>query len=272
MFLRCLFADFYKMKRSPILASHIVIPIIVSATFLFYYAVSGATFDDAGKVTGFYQAIGSVFPVLIGIFTASTMEQEQNAGAFQNLLTLRSKTAALFSKVVVLMMLSFFALLFTAVLFGYGFESVLGQGSYGILLYIAAAFVMWLSAIPLYLIFEILAFLFGKGVSIGAGLFSGLISALFLTNLGMYVWKVVPFSWTARMPDRYLEIRFGEFSAIQDAIGDVAEISLLESRVSMHQGGWETNSQLVIYLIFTAISLAVYFAFAKNYEGSKIAD
>lgn len=35
------------------------------------------------KVIAFYQAIGAGLPVLIGIFTASVMEQEQNAGDFK---------------------------------------------------------------------------------------------------------------------------------------------------------------------------------------------
>ena len=90
MFMRCLHADFYKMKRSSVLVAHIVIPIIVSVMFLFYYAVSGGSFDEADKIMAFYETLGVSFPILIGIFTASTMEQEQNAGAFQNLLTLKN--------------------------------------------------------------------------------------------------------------------------------------------------------------------------------------
>ncbi|WP_026528458.1 lantibiotic immunity ABC transporter MutG family permease subunit [Butyrivibrio sp. VCD2006] len=264
MFFRCLHADFYKLRRSPVIAAHIVIPIMASLAFLFYYGISGRSFSETEKIIVFYQTIGAAFPILIGIFTASTMEQEQNAGAFQNLLTLKCKTAALFSKVVVLILLSFIALLFTAVLFGYGFESVLGQGSMGIALYIEAALVMWLSAIPLYLIFEILALLFGKGVSIGAGLFSGLISALFLTNLGMYVWKIVPLSWTARMPDTYLELRFGELST-----------NIVVSKIRQPQSHMiylNLKPVLNIYLLFTVVCLACYFVFAANYEGSKTAD
>ena len=110
MFTRCLRADFYKMKRSSVIIAHIIIPIVVSAVFLAYYAISG--WNETDKITAFYETLGSAFPVLIGIFTASIMEQEQNAGAFQNLLTLRSRTAAFFSKVVTLLVFGLFALLF----------------------------------------------------------------------------------------------------------------------------------------------------------------
>lgn len=247
MFTRCLRAEFYKMKRSPVTISHIIIPILVSAVFLAYYASSG--WEEIDKITAFYQALGSAFPVLIGIFVASTMEQEQNAGAFQNLLTLRSKTAALFSKVVALLLLGLFALLFTAVLFGSGFNMIHGQSSASMGVFVIASLVMWLSAIPLYLIFEIFAFVFGKAFAIGAGLLSGLISALFLTGLGMYVWKVVPFSWATKMPDAYLVYELANRSALS-----------------------QIKSQAPIYLIVVIVCFAGYYVFAANYEGSKISE
>ena len=247
MFLRCLRADFYKMKRSPVTIAHIVIPILVSAVFLGYYAISG--WNETDKITAFYEALGFAFPVLIGIFIASTMEQEQNAGAFQNLLTLRSKTAALFSKAVTLILLSLFALLLTAVLFGLGFIMIHGQDTASMGVFLMAAFVMWLSAIPLYLIFEICAFVFGKAFAIGAGLISGLTGALFLTGLGMYVWKMVPLSWTARMPETFLVYQLADPGALS-----------------------EIRSQAPIYLAVVAASFWGYFLFAANYEGSKISE
>ncbi len=247
MFLRCLRADFYKMKRSPVAIAHIIIPMVVSAVFLGYYSYSG--WEKIDKITAFYEALGTEFPVLIGIFIASTMEQEQNAGAFQNLLTLRSKTAALFSKAVTLLLLGLFALLFTAVLFGFGFNVILGHDTTSIGVFAMAALVMWLSAIPLYLIFEIFAFAFGKAFAIGAGLISGLISALFLTDLGMYVWKIVPLSWTAKMPDTFLVYKLADSGVLS-----------------------EIRSQAPIYLIVAAICFAGYYVFAANYEGSKVSE
>ena len=245
MFTRCLCADFYKMKRSSVIIAHIIIPIVVSAVFLAYYAISG--WNETDKITAFYETLGSAFPVLIGIFIASTMEQEQNAGAFQNLLTFRSRTAALVSKVVTLLVFGLFALLFTADRFGFGFNMIHGIASMG--LFVRAVLVMWLSAIPLYLIFEIFAFVFGKAFAIGAGLISGLISALFLTDIGMYVWKIVPLSWTARIPETFLAYELADRGALS-----------------------EIKSHAPIYLVVVAVCFAGYFAFATNYEGSKISE
>ena len=85
-----LYADFLKMKGLPITFAHILIPIITSGLFLIYYPFSN--WSENIKIVAFYEAVGAGFPVLIGIFTASVMEQEQNAGEFQNLLTSRKKT------------------------------------------------------------------------------------------------------------------------------------------------------------------------------------
>ena len=217
MFTRCLRADFYKMKRSSVIIAHIIIPIVVSAVFLAYYAISG--WNETDKITAFYETLGSAFPVLIGIFTASIMEQEQNAGAFQNLLTLRSRTAALFSKVVTLLVFGLFALLFTAVIFGFGFNMIHGHSIASMGLFVRAVLVMWLSAIPLYLIFEIFAFVFGKA------------------------------SWTARIPETFLAYELADRGALS-----------------------EIKSHAPIYLVVVAVCFAGYFAFATNYEGSKISE
>ena len=86
---RSLNADLRKMKGTSVILAHLLLPIITSVIFLIYYFFS--PWNENMKVIAFYQAIGAGLPVLIGIFTASVMEQEQNAGNFQNLLSLPDK-------------------------------------------------------------------------------------------------------------------------------------------------------------------------------------
>ena len=93
------------------------------------------------------------------------------------------------------------------------------------------------------------AFRFGKGVSIGVGIISGLVSALMLTNLGMFVWKYVPVSWTGRIPYTYLKIALGEAGAIH-----------------------EMKSVIPIFCVFTVISMVYYLFWASRWEGSKISE
>ncbi len=70
---RSLNADLRKMKGTSVILAHLLIPIITSVIFLIYYFFS--PWNENMKVIAFYQAIGAGLPVLIGIFTASVMEQ-----------------------------------------------------------------------------------------------------------------------------------------------------------------------------------------------------
>lgn len=65
------------------------------------------------------------------------------------------------------------------------------EGAVGLNIYLMAALLMWVSSIPIYIWLMYLAFRFGKGVSIGAGIIFGLISAMMLTGMGLYIWHYV---------------------------------------------------------------------------------
>ncbi len=242
-----LHADLLKMKGTPIALAHILIPVITSGLFLIYYSFSA--WNENTKIIAFYQAVGAGFPVLIGIFTAGMIKQEQNAGGFQNLLTLPQKTVAFLSKVLLLLIFSMFSVLLTTVIFGLGFGRIPGNSTVSMGICMMAALIMWCSSIPLYIWQMILAFRFGEGVSISAGILSGLVSALMLTGLGDYIWKYTFVSWTGRIPYTYLKFVLGESGAINE----------LEAVIS-------------IYCIFTVISMVYYLLWASRYEGSKISE
>lgn len=247
MLIKNLHADLLKMKGAPITLAHILIPLVTSGLFLIYYSFSA--WNENTRIIAFYQAIGAGFPVLIGIFSASMIKQEQNAGGFQNLLTLPQKTAAFLSKVLLLLVFSMFSVLLTTVIFGFGFFRILKNNTVSMGICMTAAFAMWCSSIPLYIWQMIMAFQFGEGVSIGAGILSGLVSALMLTGLGEYIWKYTFVSWTSRIPYTYLKLALGNTGAIN-----------------------ELNAVIPIYCIFTAISMVYYLLWASRYEGSKISE
>lgn len=108
---------------------------------------------------------------------------------------------------------------------------------------------MWCSSIPLYIWQMILAFQFGKGVSIGAGILSGLVSVLMLTGLGEHIWKYVFVSWTGRIPYAYLRTALGES-------GTVNELEVV----------------MPIYCIVTAASMIYYLLWVSRWEGSNISE
>lgn len=150
---------------------------------------------------------------------------------------------------ILLLIFSLFSVFSAAGIFCFGFNKILGCSTVTIGTYMMAAFIMWCVNIPLYIWQMLLAFRLGKGVSIGVGIISGLISALMLTNLGMFVWKYIPVSWPGRIPYTYLQIVFGESGAIN-----------------------EMKSVIPIFCIFTVISMVYYLFWASHWEGSKISE
>ena len=247
MFGKSLYADLWKMKGTSVILAHILIPVITSGVFLLYYSFS--PWDSSTKVTAFYQAIGAGLPALIGIFTASVMEQEQNAGGFQNMLSLPSKRTAFLSKLLLLLFLGLFSVLLTAIVFGFGFERMTGNHIGNIQTCLQVSFVLWVSSIPLYIWQMILAFQFGKGVSVSAGIIASLISALMLTGLGDYIWKILFVSWTGRIPFTYLKMVFGEAGT-----------------------GEEFLTVILCCFAFAVISMVCYLIWALRWEGSKISE
>ncbi len=229
-------AEFIKMRRSSIVIAHILIPIITSGIFMLYYSFS--PWDENSKLIVFYQALGTGLPLLIGVFTAGMMEQEQNAGSFHNMLTIPQKLTAFLAKLVILLVLGLSALIFTSLIFGI-------RGSMG--LCIRASLVLWLSSLPIYIWQMILAFRFGKGVSIAGGIISGLVSALFITSMGEFIWKYVFISWTGRMVQTYLKTILGNSSGAPGSIG-------------------------LLYAIFTLFSVIYYLLWSYHWEGSKVTE
>jgi len=224
--------------------AHILVPLIVSGLFLAYYAVSG--WSETSRIMAFFQTLGVGYPILIGIFAASTAEQEQNAGECQNLLTLRSKRMALISKVLIFLMLGVLAVMLTVILFGGGFKWMT-DSKVNMNVYVTAGLILWCSAVPFYIWQMFLALRFGKAAAIGAGIICGLISALMLTDMGMLIWEYVPAAWTARISDTFLRIVFGETAAV-----------------------CEMQRVLPVYGLFTAFSMLYYVIWASRWEGYRI--
>lgn len=247
MLRRFLHAELLKMKGTSVIWAHILIPVMVSGAFFLYYSFS--SWDISTKVMAFYQTIGVGLPVLIGIFTASVMEQEQNAGDFQNMLSLPDKQLTCLSKLFLLLFFSLFSVLLTAILFGYGYGWKIGNPAGNMRICLQASLILWGSSIPLSIWQMILAFQFGKGVSVSAGIVAGLINALMLTGLGDFIWKFLFVSWTGRIPFTYLKLMLGETGA-----------------------GDEFLTVIPCYGIFTVMSVVCYFLWTVQWEGNKVSE
>lgn len=247
MFGKILRADFCKIKGTSVMFSHILIPVMISAVFLLYYTFS--PWDVSTKLGAFYQTIGSGLPVLIGIFAASVMEQEQNAGNFQNMLLVPNKRTTFLTKLSLLLFLCLVSILLTAIIFGFVFGKMTDSDISNLYICIQLSVALWLSSIPLYIWQIILAFQFGKGMSVSVGIATGLINALMLTGLGDYIWRYVFVSWTGRIPYTFLRILHGQTGAYKELL-----------------------TVLPYYCVLNVLSMIYYLLWTGHWEGGKMSE
>lgn len=197
MLLRCLRADFQKVRRLGPGAAHLIIPPGVAAIFLLYYVYT--PWKAESKIEAYYQVLAMGFPILIGVFCAQLAGQESSAGAFQNMLSVQRRVAVFFSKLLLLLLSGLGAVLLASGLFGAGFYFLLRERAVGGTCYFAAALVLFGSQLFLYVLHLFLAFAMNKGVTVGVGIVESLLSALLLTGMGEGVWPLVPAAWGGRL-------------------------------------------------------------------------
>ncbi|MGE7997365.1 lantibiotic immunity ABC transporter MutG family permease subunit [Lysinibacillus sp. NPDC093190] len=192
--LRLLRAEFLKIKRTPFLLIHLLVPIIISGLFLAYYSYSPWNFD--WKVSAYFQALSCGFPIIIGLVCAMASEQEATAGHFQEMLTAsKTKIIAFLSKLLLLLLFSFGAVLLSIGIFSVGFIELLHEDTFNFQFYLIAGCILFASYVFLYILHFFVSLHFGKGASIGLGIVGSLIVALLLTGLGDGIWSFIPYGW-----------------------------------------------------------------------------
>jgi lantibiotic protection ABC transporter MutG family permease subunit len=192
-FLRCLHADFIKIKRRPVLWIHLLVPIVgILFTLLEIRLTKSSPASGALTCLGL---IGAAFPILIGVVCSMIADQEAEAGSFQQLLTAPFRPTPFLSMAVLLLLLGFGAELFTAFGFYAASALFLHQAPFGPAYYWSGALLLFVCNIFLYFLHLFLSLRFNKGVSIGVGIFESLLSALLMTGLGEGIWPVIPCGW-----------------------------------------------------------------------------
>lgn len=227
MLLSYLRSDLLKTKRLSIRTAHLLIPVATAAIFTAYYAFS--PWGEYEKAALYVQVQGLALPVLIGLFCSLLSEQEQASGGFYSLLTAPEKARPFLSKLIILLLFGMGALLVASLLFAPASVVLLKWRSLSPGFYLAAPFVLFLGSVFLYILHLFLSFSFGRAVSVGLGLVESLVSALFLTDMGKFLWPYVPAAWPARMADVLLRACSGDASAsalLRDMLPVCAAVSL----------------------------------------------
>ncbi|WP_195268664.1 lantibiotic immunity ABC transporter MutG family permease subunit [Eubacterium sp. 1001713B170207_170306_E7] len=199
-FLRSFGTEALKIKHTPLLWLHLILPLVGVALFLFYSALSA--WDTVVLLTLYFEALALAFPMLIGIVCGMAASQEEQAGGFQNMLgVLPSRLMPFLSKAGFLAVLGLGSLAAAIGLYGAGFALLPGQQAVPALLYLKLAGVLFGTSLFLYLLHLWIGLRFGKGASISVGVAGSLVSALMLTGLGDGIWYFIPWAWGVRLSD-----------------------------------------------------------------------
>lgn len=192
--LRLLRAEFLKTKRTPFLLIHLLVPVILSGLFLAYYSYSPWNFND--KISVYFQTLVCGFPIIISLVCAMVAEQEAIAGHFQEMLTAtKTKIFTFVSKLFLLLIFGFTALLVSVGIFSLGSIEMLKENQFDYKFYLIGACILFGSQVLLYIFHFIVSLHFGKGASIGLGIVGALLTALLLTGLGDEIWMYMPYGW-----------------------------------------------------------------------------
>lgn len=242
-------SDLYKFCHSPLLGIHLLVPL--AGILLYLWSVSFSKWSEANKLSGYIQLLSCTFPVLIGIITAVLSDSEQKAGNYYMLLSVPApKYVPHLTRLILLICFGTCSALLALVGFGLGFR-MMGYHSLGLLFYVQTAILLSISVLPLYLLHDIISFLFGMGYSLGLGIIGSLLSALFSTGLGDGIWPFLPWGIAARFSDSLLiaKVMDIDFFAVHGMIQSIVWI-----------------------LIFLVVFLSVFVAVFSRWDGRKTED
>lgn len=189
-------SEVYKMKNTALPMMHVLIPILGSSLFLFYYKFS--MWNETEQILAFLEVVGIVFPFLVSIICARNVALEES-NHFQVFLgNPSSRFLILFSKCIVLQLMAFCSVLLCIGSFALGQFFFLEHIECSVINYMIVIIAMWAGSLLQYPIHLYLNLRFSRAISMGVGVAQMLLAALLITGLGEKLWYFVPCSWSIR--------------------------------------------------------------------------
>lgn len=202
-FINYLKADFYKIKRQPLLFAHILLPVLGAIIFLLYYSL--APWPAKSDVESYVKIIAVASPVVIAVVCSMAVDMEQLAGNCREMLISPVKLRPFMSKIVMLLILGFVAFVIASGVFGGGFIYILHKTPFGFGFYFKSACVLYAGSIFLYIFHIVLSFRYGKNLSVGVGIVEALLATLLRTDLGAGKWIFIPCGWGIRFISGFIQ-------------------------------------------------------------------
>ena len=191
MIIREFLSNFIKIRRTPVLLLHTVLPVVVTALFLAYYAFAGYHIIPDERL--FFVILQICYPIFVSIAVPMLIQLDKNVKGIQNALGLvESRRSVFLGKLFFLLFLSAISMILYELCFFVGANCFMESRRTHFNSYLVIFFVFLISNLFLYRLHILLAFRFGSSISVLAGI-CGTISAGFFENaIGDKIWPFIP--------------------------------------------------------------------------------
>lgn len=202
--IREFYSNFTKIKRTPIILLHLLLPIAVTTLFLVYYAFAG--YHIIPDVRWFFVILQLCYPIFVSISVPILINLDRNINNIQNALGLvESRTSVYFGKVFFLLFLTAISMIIYELCFYVGVNmfldiSITNFGSYFVIFYI-----FLLSNLFLLLLHVPIAFQFGSSISVLFGISGTILAGFFENAIGDNIWPIIPWEWGVRFLKNYFD-------------------------------------------------------------------
>jgi lantibiotic transport system permease protein len=208
-FYRCLLAEFKKRKRSLFLILHLGVPLVFPGALVMYFLSRNHSISSEASYVIFFELIGVGTPVIISIICGIVADSENEAGHFQNMLgVIQSKTIS-FTSQTAMMIFSYSAALFlTIVIYSLSLTFLVGTDEVSYTLYYLTGIIFTGTSVFQYVLYQVIGYKYGIGISSLCGFGGLIIAALSLTAIGEKVWVFLPWAWANRFSEYVTDLTF----------------------------------------------------------------
>lgn len=202
-YLRSVFAEFKKRKRSLFLLLHVLIPILFSVVLSSYVFLRKDTqlINDRSIFVTFFELLSIGAPLIIAIICGLSAESEKEAGNFQNMLVrTETKVITFLSQLTMLIFCFLFSTFFSIIIYVVALKYLIGINIVDLGFYLTMGVVFTISCSFQYGLSMLISYRFGMGLNSIIGIAGLIIAALSPTMLVDKVWPFLPWSWPIRIP------------------------------------------------------------------------
>lgn len=208
-FYRCFLAEFKKRRRSLFLFLHLGVPLVFPVALVMYFLSRNHSIRSEASYLLFFELIGVGTPVIISIICGIVADSENEAGHFQNMLgVIQSKTIS-FTSQIAMMIFSYSAAIFlTIFIYTLSLKFLVGADEVSYTLYYLTGIIFTGTSVFQYVLYQVIGYKYGIGISSLCGFGGLIIAALSLTSIGDKVWAFLPWAWANRFSEYVTDVTF----------------------------------------------------------------